>query len=232
MNVERFIIANNPSQSIGRAAMTNIALRIFGAKLPPYWRFDPSIQAQVDGGDYSVEVRPPEADIDPETLSIIDGMDDEVLADMVRTNALGIPMKMPLTMRIERDGEEEWLLPYEPMVSVNGQNIITRRNVNKGKTRGSVKERWVQDDYSITIEGVLIGENDYPYDDVKKLVRICESAKVEVCSPLLDEVWGISRIVIESYDFPKTVGANNQAYTLKCYSDETYKLLLKKTDLK
>ena len=230
MKEERFIITNKAARNIPRAFLENIAVRTFGAKIPPYWRFNPSTQAQVEGGDYSVEIRPPQADIDPETLSIIDGLDDEKLADMVRANALGIPMQMPMTLKIE-GWKKGWLLPYEPIVSVTGQNIITRRNVSKGRTRGSVKERWAQDDYSITVNGILIGENKYPEDDVKKLIKICERAKVEVYSPLL-YMFGINYMVIDSYDFPNTEGANNQEYSLKCYSDETYKLLLKKIDLK
>ena len=44
------------------------------------------------------------------------------------------------------------------MISLQGQNIIVRRHVNKGAVKGTIKERWSQDDYTISIEGILIGE--------------------------------------------------------------------------
>lgn len=42
------------------------------------------------------------------------------------------------------------------MISLNGQNILTRRHVSKGTIKGSIKERWTQDDYSVRIEGILL----------------------------------------------------------------------------
>lgn len=142
-------------------------------------------------------------------------------------NANGQPMQVPLWMRLE--GEEWWLLPYEPIVTVNGKNVIVKKQVSKGKVRGSIKERWTQDDYQISISGILTGDT-YPEKDVKKLRRLCEAAKVEVMSPLF-EIFSIDRIVIESFDFPFTSGPNNQGYTINASSDDIYKLLLKKEDL-
>ena len=199
----------------GRFVLENMAARVMGTKIPPYRLFR----------DRAL------ADVDPDTYSMVKQMDDEELTDWVRTNALGVPMQMPLSLRLEGDGEEEWLLPYEPLVSLTGRNIITRRTVNKGTTRGSIKERWAQDDYGIKIEGILIGDGGYPKEDVARLRHICEAAKVEVYSPFL-EIFGISRMVIEGYELPMTTGLHNQNYSLSCYSDETYKLLLSRKDLK
>ena len=39
-------------------------------------------------------------------------------------------------------------------------------------------------------------------------------------------------MVVETYDFPATTGLANQAYKLSAVSDDMYKLLLKKEDLK
>lgn len=143
-------------------------------------------------------------------------------------NANGQPMQCPLWMRLE--GEEWWLLPYEPIVTVNGKNVIVKKQVSKGMVRGSIKERWTQDDYQISISGILIGDGVYPEKDVKRLRRLCEAAKVEVRSPLF-EIFSIDRMVIESFDFPHTSGPANQGYTIGASSDDIYKLLLKKEDL-
>ena len=112
------------------------------------------------------------------------------------------------------------------MISLTGKHVIKRRQVNKGQIRGSIKERWAQDDYDITIEGVLIGtDGRYPSADVARLKNFCEAASVTALSPFL-EVFGISRLVIESWEMPFTAGEANQNYSIKAYSDDIYKLLL------
>lgn len=141
----------------------------------------------------------------------------------------GMPVRCPLSLKKE-DGDW-WQMPHEPVITVNGKNVITKKQVAKGRIRGSIKERWSQDDYRVTISGVLIGMDGYPSDDVKTLKACCEAGKVQVMSPLL-ELFSIDQIVIENFNFPHTAGQNNQSYTITASSDEIYKLLLKKEDLK
>lgn len=201
--------------TVTRFMLENMALRVIGGKVPPYWLFRNTELTGVDTAEYD----------------FIHSMTDGELEEAVRTNALGIPMQLPMRLKLEEAGAEEWLMPMEPMVSLTGQNIITRRHVNKGRVRGSIKERWSQDDYSITVEGVLMGmDGKYPEEDVAKLRSFCEAAHVEVLNPLL-EIFGISHMVIESWDIPFTSGEANQNYTLKAQSDDIYKLLLTREDL-
>lgn len=198
-----------------RFALENIAFRILGGKMPPYWLFREDVRAQVNSDDYDY----------------VTHASDEELQDLVMGNALGIPMQFPLRLKLEESGAEEWLVPWEPMVSLNGQNIIISRQVNKGKIRGSIKERWTQDDYSIKIEGILLSvDGKYPEDDVAKLRSFCEAGQVQVIHPLLD-IFNISRIVIESWDIPHTTGVANQNYSITAKSDDIYKLLLGRQDL-
>lgn len=151
--------------------------------------------------------------------------------DYARTNALGIPMVLPLSLRLDEQGAEDWLLPYEPMIRLTGKNIITTRHVSKGRIRGSIKERWTQDDYQIQIEGILMGSDGrYPEEDVLRLRRYCEAAQVIATSPLL-ELFGVSRIVINSWEIPHTSGVANQNYKIKALSDDIYKLLLSRNEL-
>ena len=147
--------------------------------------------------------------------------------DLLRHNALGLPMVFPLSLRLPEAGERDWLLPYEPMITISGKQVITKRQVAKGKTRGSIKERWTLDDYAVRIEGILIGEGDkYPSDDVRRLRKYCEAGELIASSPLL-ELFGITRLVVESWEIPHTSGERNQNYALSCVSDDTYKLLLR-----
>jgi hypothetical protein len=199
--------------TIARFALENLALHVIGGKIPPYWLFRDTGLAQVESDDYD-EIR---------------AMSDEELEDLVRTNALGLPMSLPLSLKLEEPSAQEWWLPFEPMISLTGKNIIKRRQVNKGRIRGSIKERWSQDDYEITIEGVLIGtDGKYPAADVGRLKNFCEAAAVIALNPLL-EIFGISRLVIESWEMPFTGGTSNQNYSIKAYSDDIYKLLLEQS---
>lgn len=188
-----------------RFLLENMALRVTG-----YWLMGKTVLREVDNNDFSG----------------LRGMTDEELEDIVRTNALGIPMVMPLSLRLDMEGAEEWLLPEEPMISITGQNIITRRHVSKGRLRGSIKERWTQDDYTVKVEGLLLGRDGrYPKNDVERLRRYCEAGKVKVLCPLL-EIFGITQIAIESWDIPFTSGTTNQNYEITAYSDDIYKLLI------
>lgn len=182
-------------------------------KIPPYWDFRHTVPTVVSGYE----------------TPDLSGYSDSELADMVVTNAIGVPMQFPLYLKPE--GGQEWLLPYEPIIRISGDNRVIRKQVSKGLIRGSVKERWSQDDYAVNISGILIGKGGYPFEDVKTLRKLCEAAKLQVRSPLL-ELFSISRIVVESYDIPFTAGLENQAYEISAFSDDIYKLLLRKEDLK
>lgn len=132
------------------------------------------------------------------------------------------------------DDGTNYLLPYEPMINIQGKNTIVRRNVAKAKGMiGSVKERWNQADYEITITGVLIGSimtgdisECFPIKDFERLRDFMTSVKaLEVyCEPL--QLLGINKIVIEDFSFPFTKGENVQAYDIKAYSDHSHQLLI------
>jgi hypothetical protein len=200
--------------SVSKFILGNIAARTIGLKVPPYWLFNQPVVTRQDPSEYDELMMLEEAELE----------------DMIRTNALGVPMRFPLEISLV-DQEDWWLVPIEPLITLTGRNIIVRRQVSKGKIRGSIKERWTQDDYQVKIEGALMDlkRDDYPRDDVQKLRNFCEAAKLKVRCPLF-EIFSINQIVVESYDFPFTKGIQNQQYTINAYSDDTYKLLLKKNN--
>ena len=182
-------------------------------KFSPYGLFNPQVPAGIT----------------PEMDSIAD-LSDEELAELIVTNAKGVPMVFPLYLALE--GEPWWLLPFEPQVTIQGSNVLVKKQVAKGAVRGTIKERWAQGDYSLSISGILMGENNtYPTDDVKKLRTMCEAGKVLVKSPQM-ELFSITQIVVEEWSIPFTAGQANQAYTINAVSDDIYKLLLRREDLK
>lgn len=210
-----------------RFILQNIALRAMGlTKVPPYWLFRENNFHGINMGYlHHGKTIEDSNDFDVEDLS------DAELEEVVRTNAIGVPMVMPLRFQLEESGAKEWLFPVEPMISLNGQNILVRRHVSKGTIKGSIKERWTQDDYTVRIEGILMSrEGKYPEEDVTMLKNFCEAGHVKALCPLL-EIFGISQLAIESWDIPFTTGVTNQNYTITAYSDDIYKLLLSRDDL-
>ena len=68
-----------------RFILENVALRTIGGKVPPYWLFRKGELSDVDSAEYAEIKR----------------LSDEQLADVVRTNALGVPMQMPVRLKLE-----------------------------------------------------------------------------------------------------------------------------------
>lgn len=136
------------------------------------------------------------------------------------------------------DNGQSWMLPYEPIINIQGKNIISKRKVAKANGMiGTIKERWNQDDYEITITGVLIGSIEtgsvaecFPIADFERLRNYMTATKdLQVyCEPL--QILGINRIVIEDFTFPFTKGENVQAYSIKAVSDSSYNLLININD--
>lgn len=117
--------------------------------------------------------------------------------------------------------------PLDPVMSVNSKNVIVRRYVAKGSVQGSVKESWSQDDFEVTIAGVLIGESGEDLrEQISDLRAVCESGEVlAVENDWLNDGFGIYNVVVESCQFPHTKGALNQSYTLKLWSDSSVNIL-------
>ena len=160
----------------------------------------------------------------------VESLSDEELEEILATNALGVPMTFPLYFAVE--GGPWWLLPYEPQVTINGTNVLVKKQVSKGAVRGPIKERWAQGDYRISITGILMGKDGkYPSDDVKQLRSFCEAGKILVKSPQM-ELYSITQIVVEEWSIPFTSGKANQAYSINAVSDDIYKLLLREDDLR
>ena len=137
-------------------------------------------------------------------------------------------------LRMKLPDLPEWTFPTEPLISIRGKNTTVKRSVAKAYSltsgiRGTVKERWNQDDYDINITGVFCDFNndgEYPRRDVERLRTFCESKQViEVLCPLF-EIFGITQMVIDDWDIPFTAGENLQAYSITASSDFQFQLLI------
>jgi len=105
------------------------------------------------------------------------------------------------------------------------------KNIVKSAITGAdytVKEFISDGDYDINIKGLIVSENKtYPQDAVKQLIRICKKkTNIRVQSKLLNEIFEIDDIVIESYSLKQDEYLNMQAFELKCISDKPIELIL------
>lgn len=135
----------------------------------------------------------------------------------------------PLTFKIPSTGYE-FKLPSDPQISVSGRNTVVRRYVSRqGRQRGSIKERWSQDDYDVNISGVLMADADGTIEEyTENLLKIANAREsIVLTGEALNEKYNIKRIAIESVDLPFTKGMDYQTFTIKAYSDEESELFIK-----
>ena len=140
-----------------------------------------------------------------------------------------IPVDIPYDNKIVpvrlKNSKSKFELPLDPLVSISGKNNIVCRNVahNDGSIHGTIKEKWNRDDWDITIAGLLISDRDLTVDQYITVLRgfIEADENVEIICPYINDSYNITRVVIESFDFPFTKGEDYQTYTLKCKSDDS-----------
>jgi hypothetical protein len=91
----------------------------------------------------------------------------------------------------------------------------------QGKS-GTVKEYIGSDDYMITATGAInVGGHKYPEQDVRELEMICNIPdQIPITAGFLD-LFGITHVVIESFNFSEQRGIRNQqAFEITMISDE------------
>ncbi|MEI6683427.1 MAG: DUF6046 domain-containing protein [Bacteroidota bacterium] len=137
---------------------------------------------------------------------------------------LKLQHQFPLTFKVK--GLEDFTFPIDPIITMGFKNVITRRTVSKGTKRGSIKERWTEDDVDITISGVFISEDGtYPVEVDKLRAFFEQHTAIDVVCTLLNER-NINQIAIESFELPFTKGKDNQAFQIKAFSDDVFQLLI------
>lgn len=150
---------------------------------------------------------------------------NEIMDDYMSVGV--VHSQMPMTL-FAMNSKDRFLLPFEPLVSVSGKNVIARRKVAKAKECGTIKERWSRDDYEVTIQGVLTSEDrrKYPSGYMRKLLHLFQQRQALEVEQAVLAVFGIRYLAIESVNFPHTKGLENQNYEIKAYSDTPINLLI------
>ena len=148
-------------------------------------------------------------------------VETEQLVKNYQESMMGTPVMFPMKL----DGYD---MPNEPMAHVTGNKIIVKTQV--AGVQGSVKELISEDDYMVTIEGLIINEDgdDFPEEITRRIIEICQKPKaVKVQSDFL-AMFDIHYLAIENYNFQGVPGAQNvQSYTINGMSDRPLTLELK-----
>lgn len=98
------------------------------------------------------------------------------------------------------------------------KNIV--KTVIEGRD-GTIKEYIGNDDWQISINGIINGDNGhYPTDEVRALQNVIDaSIQIEVVSRYLQNI-GIYNIVITDHSFDQEAGGySKQNFTINCISD-------------
>ena len=134
------------------------------------------------------------------------------------------------SLTLRRADGRGYTFRIDPTISVSGKNVIAKRAVARGGDMGTVKEYWNSDDWSVTVNGVLIGEDEEDLNEqVAELVELAESGEtLEVENKSLVDGAGVLQVVVESLSLPHTKGLKNQAYSLKLVSDYSAEILERK----
>lgn len=122
------------------------------------------------------------------------------------------------------DGEE-WPIDTV-LVAVKQRKVVVKTPI-QGRN-GTVKEYIANDDYQITIRGAISDPSPsrYPEEEVQRLHQLCEVQRdIPITSRFLNEVFGITNIVITGYSFPQVEGMyNTQLFQIEAISDEPFEI--------
>lgn len=145
----------------------------------------------------------------------------------LQTSLLGMPLLHPIKFIGISQEVQELFLPAVTYDISMSKNIV--KTSVQGR-RGTIKEFISDGDYVLNLSGVLANESitEYPYELVNKLRAICEAEiSIPVYSKLLD-LFGITEIVIERFDFKMKAGAaSSQEFTINAISDKPLELRIR-----
>ena len=147
-------------------------------------------------------------------------------------SALGTPVVIDLTFESvtytdfiqNRQITTEEIRLQTVLCSVERPSIIVKTQI-QGRN-GTVKEYISKDDFQVSINGIIAGENgQYPEAEALAIQRMCEApVPIPVVSRFLNGI-GIYNIVVDSYSLPQVAGGiSRQDFNITAISDEPLEL--------
>ena len=128
------------------------------------------------------------------------------------------------------------VLRYEPFnLEIGLRTVLCEVSMTKNIVKtpmqgvdGTIKEYISDGDYSVTIKGAIVSnDNSLPEEGIKLLHQLClVKDDIAVENEFL-QLFDIYNIVIESYSFPEQEGyLNMQLFELQCISDKPIQLII------
>lgn len=99
------------------------------------------------------------------------------------------------------------------------KNIVKTSVLNRP---GTIKEYTSDGDWVINCKCVITGNNGiYPFDKVKNLVSFLNQPQsIEIISPYLNQILGVTYVVVDSWDMPQVEGGiSQQGFNINLTSD-------------
>lgn len=130
----------------------------------------------------------------------------------------GAIVKDPIVLRAD-SGER---VEIDAQMSCNSSKNIVATAING--MEGTIKE-WVSNgDVMISCEVTLVGENgEYPERQVRELCALLQrSESLQVESAVLNDIWGVTRIVVTGWQMTPTRTTNIQQIAFRAQSDAAY----------
>lgn len=162
----------------------------------------------------------------------IDGQNKQVsqtlgsqLIDTYRDKEIWLPVKFDGFNPTEFDGLSEIFLPYS-VIKISGKKTIIKTSLTERK--GTVKELFNVEDYTINIKGFVIDEDNRLWPEkelivLKKLFTLNESITLNnaLTNILLDKD---DRVVITSLDLPEVQGGRKhiRPFNMSIESDSVF----------
>lgn len=147
-------------------------------------------------------------------------------------SALGTPVVIDLTFKSvtytdfarNRQVTTDEVRLQTVLCTISRPSIIVKTQI-QGRN-GTVKEYISKEDFAVTINGIISGDNgQYPETEALAVQRLCEApVAIPVVSRFLNGM-GIYNIVVEDYSMPQTAGGiSRQEFTINSISDEPLEL--------
>ena len=114
-----------------------------------------------------------------------------------------------------------------PIISIEASKNIKKTDLAAGN--GSVKELININDYSLTISGIIIGENDYPVDEVQALTDLYNrNEALDISCALTELVFPVNtKVVITNLALPTVQGREHlQPFSMNLESDIEFSLFI------
>ena len=152
--------------------------------------------------------------------------------EAIKTSLLGTPvfsnLEIPVGNYKDLDGnviEFAGLTMDAVIITISAtKNVVTTAVSGR---KGTVKEFASDGDFHITVEGVVVGEqqNVYPEQEMTDLIEICRVPEtIKVISEFM-EFFDIQEVVITDYEFSQLRGSRNtQNFRISMLSDEPLEL--------